>query len=159
MVKTIVCMCTHIVAAEIICFNEESVWNSSRSWSEWPRPVNSGAMAFFRNLKSFFTGESKPKRPKILDVIKKGQDPSEIWEIIGEIGDGAFGKVYKVSHMSAVKSSSKQTIWVTSRCSEMSWNLLLRTTWECRWFKFYASGMKRKSVWCKLVKRRFNYWR
>ena len=57
-------------------------------------------MAFFKNLKSFFTGgDTKPKRSKILDSIIRDQDPSELWEIVGELGDGAFGKVYKVGEL------------------------------------------------------------
>lgn len=28
--------------------------------------------------------------------MKRDLNPEEFWEIIGELGDGAFGKVYKV---------------------------------------------------------------
>lgn len=30
--------------------------------------------------------------------IKMDADPAEIWEVVGELGDGAFGKVYKAQH-------------------------------------------------------------
>ncbi len=53
-------------------------------------------MAFFKNIKALFTGDNK-KSKKEYSYIKKNQDPNEIWEIVGELGDGAFGKVYKVS--------------------------------------------------------------
>ena len=48
----------------------------------------------FKNL--FGGGGDSKKKPKLLQCIKKDQDPSELWEIVGELGDGAFGKVYKV---------------------------------------------------------------
>ena len=52
-------------------------------------------MSFFVKLKKVFGGTTK-KKPGVLDFIKKDQDPGEWWEIVGELGDGAFGKVYKV---------------------------------------------------------------
>ena len=38
----------------------------------------------------------KERRARSLMYIKRDQDPRELWEIVGELGDGAFGKVYKV---------------------------------------------------------------
>ncbi len=35
-------------------------------------------------------------KPKASHFIKRGHDPEEIWKAVGELGDGAFGKVYKV---------------------------------------------------------------
>ncbi|XP_065368643.1 serine/threonine-protein kinase 10 isoform X2 [Calliphora vicina] len=53
-------------------------------------------MSFINNLKKVFHlggGEAKKKRHG--NNIKMDTDPAEIWEIVGELGDGAFGKVYK----------------------------------------------------------------
>lgn len=36
------------------------------------------------------------RRKKSYQNIKFDEDPELSWRIIGEIGDGAFGKVYKV---------------------------------------------------------------
>ena len=55
-------------------------------------------MPFFSNLKKVLnlgSGDAKKKKP-LLQNIKLDIDPEEIWEIIGELGDGAFGKVHKV---------------------------------------------------------------
>ena len=56
-------------------------------------------MAFFKNLKNLFTGgsESASKKRRVLHNVKVGIDPESIWDLQGELGDGAFGKVYKVS--------------------------------------------------------------
>lgn len=57
-------------------------------------------MSFFSNFKKIFNIagglHSESKRRRVYHNIKFDEDPEDIWEIIGELGDGAFGKVYKV---------------------------------------------------------------
>lgn len=36
------------------------------------------------------------RRKKICQNVKFDENPEDHWRIIGELGDGAFGKVYKV---------------------------------------------------------------
>lgn len=56
----------------------------------------------FRNF--FGGGDKKDKRAKIFQNIQRDKDPTEQWDNIGELGDGAFGKVYKVSNHSGSQS-------------------------------------------------------
>lgn len=66
-------------------------------------------MPFFSNLKKVLNlGASgsdsgslsggKKKKAALAHLIRVDQDPELTWEIIGELGDGAFGKVQKVRH-------------------------------------------------------------
>lgn len=36
------------------------------------------------------------KRKKFCHNIRFNENPEDFWTIVGELGDGAFGKVYKV---------------------------------------------------------------
>ena len=55
-------------------------------------------MSFLSNLKkAFHFGGNDAKKKKLYNNIKMDVNPEEFWEMVGELGDGAFGKVYKVS--------------------------------------------------------------
>uniref|UniRef100_A0A8C1NJY0 non-specific serine/threonine protein kinase n=1 Tax=Cyprinus carpio TaxID=7962 RepID=A0A8C1NJY0_CYPCA len=51
-------------------------------------------MSFFNFRKIFKLGTEKKK--KQYEHVHRDINPEEIWEIVGELGDGAFGKVYKI---------------------------------------------------------------
>lgn len=57
-------------------------------------------MSFLSNFKKLFKFGSDDAQVKQKGQwnphIKKDIDPQQFWEIIGEIGEGAFGAVYKV---------------------------------------------------------------
>lgn len=55
-------------------------------------------MAFFNNFKKLFRfgSDDQLKKGQLNEHIKKDLDPLQNWEIVGEIGEGAFGAVYKV---------------------------------------------------------------
>ncbi|VDD74184.1 unnamed protein product [Mesocestoides corti] len=47
-------------------------------------------------LKKLRSNEEKPKQKSLPSVIVRGVDPSSQWKNCAELGDGAFGKVYKM---------------------------------------------------------------
>jgi STE20-like kinase len=53
-------------------------------------------MPIFGKFKGIFSSGDNNKKTKDYSYIKQNADPSEVWDIVEEIGDGAFGKVYKV---------------------------------------------------------------
>lgn len=54
-------------------------------------------MSFLSNLKKVLHfGGNDTKKKKSFSNIMMNVDPKEFWDMIGELGDGAFGKVYKV---------------------------------------------------------------
>ena len=57
-------------------------------------------MAFFRRL---FQGGGKSKKKDYPNIIQ-GVDPLESWQKVGELGDGAFGKVFKVRNSTVIES-------------------------------------------------------
>lgn len=56
-------------------------------------------MSFLSNLKKVLHlgGTNEAKKKKVFNNIKMDCNPEDFWEMVGELGDGAFGKVYKVS--------------------------------------------------------------
>uniref|UniRef100_A0A3P8VRP6 non-specific serine/threonine protein kinase n=1 Tax=Cynoglossus semilaevis TaxID=244447 RepID=A0A3P8VRP6_CYNSE len=53
-------------------------------------------MSFFNFRKIFKLGAEKKK--KQYEHVRRDENPEEIWAIIGELGDGAFGKVFKAQN-------------------------------------------------------------
>ncbi|XP_020843620.1 STE20-like serine/threonine-protein kinase isoform X2 [Phascolarctos cinereus] len=53
-------------------------------------------MSFFNFRKIFKLGSDKKK--KQYEHVKRDLNPEDFWEIIGELGDGAFGKVFKAQN-------------------------------------------------------------
>ncbi|XP_051896691.1 serine/threonine-protein kinase 10-like [Pristis pectinata] len=51
-------------------------------------------MSFFSFMKRFKLGPER-KKARQYEHVKRDVDPEDVWKIIGELGDGAFGKVFK----------------------------------------------------------------
>ena len=54
-------------------------------------------MSFLSSFKKLFGLGDSVKKGTVNKNIKRDIDPDQLWTKIGELGDGAFGKVYKVS--------------------------------------------------------------
>lgn len=61
------------------------------------------AFANFRRILRLSTFEKRKSRE--YEHVRRDLDPNEVWEIVGELGDGAFGKVYKVRERRGAGSS------------------------------------------------------
>ncbi|XP_061584446.1 STE20-like kinase b [Cololabis saira] len=69
-------------------------------------------MSFFNFRRIFKLGAERKK--KQYEHVRRDEDPEEFWRIVGELGDGAFGKVYKAENkltgvMAAAKVMEVQT--------------------------------------------------
>ncbi|XP_063214894.1 serine/threonine-protein kinase 10-like [Chroicocephalus ridibundus] len=53
-------------------------------------------MAFLRRLFGF--SEKKKPSPRRYEHVRRDVDPEEAWLVLGELGDGAFGKVFKAQN-------------------------------------------------------------
>lgn len=54
--------------------------------------------SFFKQLFPFM----KVKKKKEFSYIIRGVDPNTVWSLVGELGDGSFGKVYKVRFIQCI---------------------------------------------------------
>nr|CDS31931.1 STE20 serine:threonine protein kinase [Hymenolepis microstoma] len=58
--------------------------------------------------------EEKPKRKALPSIVIQGVDPSSLWTNLSELGDGAFGKVYKASNNKTGQLAALKSVDFTS---------------------------------------------
>lgn len=66
--------------------------------------------SFLDRIGKIFKGSSvnEVKRKKICHNIRFNENPEDFWTLVGELGDGAFGKVHKVSICQSYKNIRKR---------------------------------------------------
>ena len=75
---------------------------------------NGGGGGFFSQFNSH-SQNGHAKKKKHFSHLILDKDPTQIWEIVSEIGDGAFGKVYKAKNkISGVYAAAK----IVEKCTE-----------------------------------------
>ena len=65
-----------------------------QTWKRKKRKMS--FLSSFKKLFGFGSDNDHAKKGQWNKNIKKDIDPMQFWEIIGELGEGAFGAVYKV---------------------------------------------------------------
>ncbi|VDL61768.1 unnamed protein product [Hymenolepis diminuta] len=71
-------------------------------------------MSFLNFFKKFKQNEEKPKPNALPSIVIQGVDPSTLWTNISELGDGAFGKVYKASNNKTGELAALKSVDFTS---------------------------------------------
>lgn len=72
------------------------------------QPASNTMSGFFDKIKSKLRGQggSDTKRKKVYNHIKFDVDPKSTWTLVGELGDGSFGKVYKAQNINTGKMAA-----------------------------------------------------
>ena len=90
------------------------------------------------------------------------RDPAQIWERVGELGDGAFGKVYKARNkQSGVYAAAK----IVEKCSEEElddYMVEIEILSECQHkniIKIYESYFYNSQLWVSCLSKRANLMR
>ncbi|KAM3182817.1 hypothetical protein ACTXT7_011580, partial [Hymenolepis weldensis] len=71
-------------------------------------------MSFLNFFKKLKQNEEKPKPNTLPSIVIQGVDPSTLWTNISELGDGAFGKVYKASNNKTGELAALKSVDFTS---------------------------------------------
>ncbi|KRX25915.1 Serine/threonine-protein kinase 10 [Trichinella nelsoni] len=70
-------------------------------------------MPFFDKFKNLFRSNgyhAECRQSSAYQHIRRDVDPRTVWEIVGELGDGAFGKVQRAQHVSSKLQSAAKVI-------------------------------------------------
>lgn len=65
-------------------------------------------MAFLKKL--FHLGNTDGKKKRLYNNVRMETDPADFWEMLGECGDGAFGKVYKAQNRETGKLAAAKML-------------------------------------------------
>ncbi|XP_042874433.1 serine/threonine-protein kinase 10-like isoform X3 [Penaeus japonicus] len=66
-------------------------------------------MPLISKFKDIFKGGSSAKKKKLFHNVRL-DNPEDFWDIVGELGDGAYGKVYKAIHKETKESAALKQV-------------------------------------------------
>nr|XP_019921177.2 STE20-like serine/threonine-protein kinase isoform X1 [Crassostrea gigas] len=91
-------------------------------------------MSFLNSFRKFFRlgGEESARRKSAYKNITRDVDPSHKWEIIGELGDGAFGKVYKAQNKENSSLAALKQVEIKSEEDIEDFSVEIDILAECR---------------------------
>ncbi|CAF4939873.1 unnamed protein product [Pieris macdunnoughi] len=91
-------------------------------------------MSFFNNLKKVLHlgGGNDAKKKRVFSNIKDNSDPNEHWDMIGELGDGAFGKVYKAQHKTTAQLAAAKMCVLDNEDDLADFTVEIDILTECR---------------------------
>ncbi|XP_045530276.1 serine/threonine-protein kinase 10 isoform X2 [Pieris brassicae] len=91
-------------------------------------------MSFFNNLKKVLHlgGGNDAKKKKVFSNIRDNSDPNENWDMIGELGDGAFGKVYKAQHKTTAQLAAAKMCVLDNEDDLADFTVEIDILTECR---------------------------
>ncbi|XP_045489628.1 serine/threonine-protein kinase 10-A isoform X2 [Pieris rapae] len=91
-------------------------------------------MSFFNNLKKVLHlgGGNDAKKKKVFSNIRDNSDPNEHWDMIGELGDGAFGKVYKAQHKTTAQLAAAKMCVLDNEDDLADFTVEIDILTECR---------------------------
>ncbi|ESN93767.1 hypothetical protein HELRODRAFT_180635 [Helobdella robusta] len=94
-------------------------------------------MPIFGKLKNIFSAGSSgssgdvKKKPNF-PLIKQDADPSEFWVNVGELGDGAFGKVYKAKHKEKNQFAALKQVEITQESDLEDYSVEIDILHQCK---------------------------
>ncbi|XP_033757536.1 STE20-like serine/threonine-protein kinase isoform X2 [Pecten maximus] len=90
-------------------------------------------MSFLNSFRKLFRfGGEDTKKKEDNKNIKRDIDPSQFWDVIGELGDGAFGKVYKALHKETGQYAALKQVEIKSEEDLEDFAVEIDILSECR---------------------------
>ncbi|RVE44508.1 hypothetical protein evm_010837 [Chilo suppressalis] len=77
-------------------------------------------------------GGHDAKKKKVFNNIRDNCDPADNWEMIGELGDGAFGKVYKAQHKTTAQLAAAKMCVLDNEDDLADFTVEIDILTECR---------------------------
>ncbi|XP_041371147.1 STE20-like serine/threonine-protein kinase isoform X2 [Gigantopelta aegis] len=91
-------------------------------------------MSFLTSFRKFFRlgGDDFKKKDVWNRNIEKDVDPMQLWDIVGELGDGAFGKVYKAENKEKKTFAALKKVEINSDEDIEDFSVEINILAECR---------------------------